>query len=58
MCITLIRKAMKKIEVGNFVASVERDITKDGRIYKLGEWKEHKAIVIILRKEKGQENEQ
>lgn len=41
---------MKKIEVDNFVASVERDITKDGRIYKLGEWKEHQAIVIILEK--------
>ena len=41
---------MKRIEVENFIASVERDITKDGRIYKLGEWKEHKALVIILEK--------
>jgi len=39
----------KRMEVEDFVASIERDITKDGRIYGLGEWKECKAIVIVMK---------
>ena len=44
---------MKRIEIEDFVASVERDISKDGRIYKMGEWKGGKAIVIVVEPKNG-----
>ena len=39
---------MRKVEIDNVVAMVEKEIDKTGRISGLKQWMDKKAIVVIL----------
>jgi|WetSurMetagenome_2_1015567.scaffolds.fasta_scaffold25230_3 hypothetical protein len=42
---------MRKIEIDNVEAMIEKPINKDGKIWGLKDWKNKKALIIIIKEE-------
>jgi hypothetical protein len=43
---------MRKLEIDNITAMIEKPISKDGRVCGLKDWKNKKAIIIIQENKK------
>lgn len=47
---------MRKLEIDDIEAMIEKTINEDGRIWGLKEWKKRKAIIIIPKENENRDN--